>query len=45
MGILAETFGIFVPNEESLEAHLNRDSSTFKERLLELYKKHTKFED
>jgi len=45
MGILAETFGIFIPNEESLIAHLNRDPDSYKERLMELYKKNTQFED
>ena len=35
IGILAETFGIFVPSQETLIAHLEQDHST----LYDLYKK------
>jgi len=41
IGILAETFGIFVPSEETLVAHFNRDPSQYKENLIELYKKNS----
>jgi len=39
IGLLAETFSILVPNEETLMAHLNKTEPNFHQHLLDIYKK------
>ena len=38
VGVLVETFAIFVPNEQTLEAHINRKIEGGEEQLIDLYK-------
>jgi len=45
LGILGETFSIFVPSMETLEAHQRRDHENFKKDMSALYKKLTNMDD
>jgi len=38
IGLLAETFSILVPNEETLMAHLNKTEPNFNQQLVDIYK-------